>query len=487
MIKTNNLSKSYTGTPVFKDINFIISKNEVIALVGENGVGKTTLLRILAGDLGDYEGNLNIENEIIGYMPQVVTFNENMLVGEFLEQVGPIYERYKIDSALHTLGFENLDEYQKASTLSGGEKTKLYLASLMVKDPTILLLDEPTNNLDTDGIIAIQNFFNRFRGKVIVVSHDRAFLNAVASRIFELENGIFKEFVGNYSSYFMQKEANQEIQHKAYINWLKKKQQLEDLIVSARRVAAAKGGGGAVGAAKKRYEREVVKREVSNPFEAKKTVKLGLEGSTHSGKFILGVNHLHKKIGEHEILSDVDFDIFGNQCVWLYGKNGTGKTTIMKEIYDQMKQPAEKGSVKIGTGLNIGYYAQTQDILDPNRTLQEELRRLTNIDWVSAITMLGRLGFNKVEWDRNVSGFSFGQKARLIFGAFSLGKYNFLILDEPTNHLDIKTREIIEEALTDYKGAMLLVTHDRYFVERLGVNRILTLQNGTIVNDIPIN
>lgn len=504
MVKINNLSKTYISEPVFSGVSFVLAKDEIIGLVGENGAGKSTLMKILAQEIDEYIGDVVLQSEIVGYMPQEADFSKYKLVGEFIEAEVSIWENYKFDIALSTLGFEYYDEYQEIATLSGGEKTKLYIASLMVKDPTLLLLDEPTNHLDVDSIIALQEFLSNFKGKVLVISHDRVFLDSITSRIFELKDKKLHQYVGNYSSYSIQKEKENEIQLKEHVNWLKKKKQIEELIENVRKIGGGKSRGRAVGAAKKRYEREVVKREVKDPFADTKISKISLAGSSHKGKMILQVENLSHKFGKKEVLKDVTFEIRGNDRTWLYGRNGSGKTTILKAVknlhfsdaidpnlsingpYGELQKAAGsstklyRDSIRLGNDLNIGYYSQDQDFVNFSNSLEDEMQRLGKVDWQKTISILQRLQFTKHDWPKRVNMLSFGQRARLIFGAFSLGNYNFLILDEPTNHLDIPTREIIEDALIGYKGSMLIVSHDRYFVQKLDINKILFLERGVI-------
>jgi len=477
MIKASGLSKTYVSDPVFSNVNFVLSDNSVVGLIGDNGSGKTTLLSILAGTVEHFDGVLNTQGETIGYLPQEVYFEDVKLVGEFIEKNVFAFEKYKVESALRLLGFHHFDEYQEIKTLSGGEKAKLFLSVVLAQDPTTLLLDEPTNHLDIDSIIALSDYISSFRGKVVAVSHDRAFLDAVVNKIWELDDGKFKEYQGNYAKYEEEKQKALEIQQKAYIGWVKKREQLEKLIALEHK----KGEAGNVGAAEKRFEREVVKVEVKDPYKDKGVAKLNLFGESHAGKLILSVSDLNKSFSEKEILKNITFEIRGNDKIWLYGKNGSGKTTILKEVEECVESEVlQNDAIRIGNNLGIGYYAQTQEILNFEAVLEDEIQRLGKIDWAKAISMLGRLQFDKSEWQRQIKSLSYGQRARLIFGAFSLGNYNFLILDEPTNHLDIKTRTIIENALIDYKGAMLIVSHDRYFVERLGINKILFLENGRI-------
>lgn len=477
MIKASNLSKTYVSEPVFSNVNFVLADSSVVGLIGDNGSGKTTLLSILAGKVEHYDGVLNTDGETIGYLPQEVHFEDVKLVGEFIEKSVFSFEKYKIESALRFLGYHHFDEYQEIKTLSGGEKAKLYLSAVLAQEPTVLLLDEPTNHLDIDSILALSDYLSSFKGKVVTVSHDRAFLDAVVNKIWELHDGKFKEYIGNYATFEELKQQELEIQQKAYVGWVKKRDRLESLIALEHK----KGVSGNVGAAEKRFEREVEKVEVKDPFKDKAVAKLNLTGESHAGKLILSVSDLNKSFGEKEILKNISFEIRGNDKIWLYGKNGSGKTTILKEVEECVEKGIlDDGAIRIGNNLGIGYYAQTQEILNFDAKLEDEIQRLGKIDWLKAISMLGRLQFDKSEWERQVKSLSYGQRARLIFGAFSLGNYNFLILDEPTNHLDIKTRTIIENALIDYKGAMLIVSHDRYFVERLGINKILFLENGKI-------
>lgn len=477
MIKASGLSKTYVSDPIFSNVNFVLPDSSVVGLIGDNGSGKTTLLSILAGQDPHFDGVLNTDGETIGYLPQEVHFEGVNLVGEFIEENVFAFEKYKVESALRLLGYRHFDEYQEIQTLSGGEKAKLYLSIVLAQDPTVLLLDEPTNHLDIDSIIALSDYISSFRGKVVTVSHDRAFLDSIVTKIWELSDGKFKEFTGNYADYETEKQKALEIQQRAYIGWTKKKEQLEKLIALEHK----KGEAGNVGAAEKRFEREVAKVEVKDPFKDKGVAKLNLSGESHAGKMVLSVTDLNKSFGDKQVLKGVTFETRGNDKLWLYGKNGSGKTTILKDVQECVENgEGYNDAIRLGNNLGIGYYAQTQEILNFEATVEDEIMRLGKIHWEKAISMLGRLQFDKSEWERKVKTLSYGQRARLIFGAFSLGNYNFLILDEPTNHLDIKTRTIIENALIDYKGAMLIVSHDRYFVERLGINKILFLEGGQI-------
>ncbi|PJC24068.1 hypothetical protein CO058_00125 [candidate division WWE3 bacterium CG_4_9_14_0_2_um_filter_35_11] len=413
-------------------------------------------------------------------MPQEVSFDGCAYFGEFMEEKIEGNKKYKFESALRMLDYHSFDEYQLIETLSGGEKLKLFLASVISQDPSLLLLDEPTNHLDVDTILALSEYLSNYGGRAIIVSHDRAFLDSVVTGIWELDDGKFREYKGNYADYEEEKEKALEIERQVYVGWTKKKAQLEKLISLER----TKGASGNVGAAEKRYSREVEKTEVKDPFRNKDIPGLKLDGASHSGKLIVDIKNLSKSFGDKHILEGVSLEIRGVEKIWLYGKNGSGKTTILQEVEQLVESgQMENASIRLGNNLDIGYYAQTQSVLNFEATLEDELQRLGKVHWESAISMLSRLQFNKSDWERKVKTLSYGQRARLIFGAFSLGQYNFLILDEPTNHLDIKTRMIIENALIGYKGAMLIVSHDRYFVERLGINRIIFLENGTVAKE----
>lgn len=476
MIKAKVLSKEYfVGDTLFSGVDFVLSKNEKVGLVGPNGCGKTTLLKIIAGVEAPTAGNLLIENEKVGYLPQELDLPLDMLLGEFIETLLKTNEKYLVEKNLSLMGLTQLDEYEKIKLMSEGEKMKLKLAEILLQQPTCLILDEPTNHLDIDGILWFEDFVKNFRGNVLMISHDRSFLNNTVSKIFEIENKEFHVFSGNYDDYVEQKRKLIEKKGEEYVRFLKKKKQLEDLLLLAHKIGGGKRN--AVQAAQTRYDREIEQSKVEK-YEVKRIKDLSLEGSTHSSKLVVEGVDLVKKFGEKSILQEANFEIRGKEKVWLFGPNGTGKSTLVKMIMGE--QGHDSGNLKIGNNLKIGYFAQTNDALNYDSTLFDFFMNESGLSYGQIYGTLEKFLFSKEASKKKIKSLSPGERARLKLALFTLKEYEFLILDEPTNHLDIAAKEVIEEALRNYDGTLLLVSHDRYFVSEVGVDKVFELRNGKL-------
>lgn len=479
MLRVNNLSIEFSKQ-LFNNISFSLGNKEKVGLIGLNGTGKTTLLRILAGLEKPDNGKVEIsKEEHIEYLPQEYSF-EDVMVGEILEEMvdNPKTEMYKVTKVLSKLGLNNIDIYAQVSSFSEGQKMKLYLAKLLINNPTILLLDEPTNHLDITGIRWLEAFLKDFDGICIIVSHDRVFMNNVITDVFEIDEQKLNIFKGNYDSYLIQKQ--QLIQKRAteYLNQERKREQMDHLLAMARQITDASKRGKAVGAAKKRMEREVTKNEITD-YKQIQLGKIDIAGTTHSSKQIIKIRDLNFSYGSNPILNNANFDMYGKEKIWLVGANGTGKTTLVKLILGKLKP--DFGEVKIGENLKWAYFSQDQSHLNMESTVEDFFLANTGISYNQSFGVMAKFLFDKEQRLVKIKNLSPGQRARLSFAVFSLKEYDFMILDEPTNHIDIKSKEVIEESLKNYKGSIFVVSHDRYFVKNIGVTRAITLKDGSIV------
>lgn len=480
MLRVNNLSIEFS-TVLFKNISFSLGNKEKIGLIGLNGTGKTTLLRILTGLEKPDSGKVEIsKEEHIEYLPQEYSFEKDILVGEILEEMvaNPKTEMYKVTKVLNRLGLTDIDFYADINSFSEGQKMKLYLAKLLITNPTILLLDEPTNHLDITGIRWLENFIKNFEGICIIISHDRVFLNNVITNVFEIDEQNLYTFACNYDSYLEQKQQQIEKRATIFLNQERKREKMEDLLEMARKITDGKKRGKAVSSAKKRMDREVTKVEI-NQYKELKLSAIDIAGSVHNSKQIIKIKNLDFGYGNNLIVKDANFEMYGKEKVWLVGANGTGKTTIVNLVIGKLK--ADSGEVKIGDNLKWAYFSQDQSHLEMNATVEDFFLTNTGISYNQSFAVMSKFLFGKEQRTTKIKNLSPGQRARLSFAVFSLKEYDFMILDEPTNHIDIKSKEVIEESLRNYKGAIFVVSHDRYFVKNIGVTRAITLSNKKII------
>src|SRR3989344_3722815 len=491
VIKVKDLAKEYfAGETLFQGVTFVLSKNEKVALTGPNGCGKTTLLKIIAGLEEKTGGSVLLESEKLGFLPQELDLPLEILAGEFLEKIIlKMGKKHLVDALLSRLGFSNFDEYTKIGSLSGGEQMKLKLLEVLADEPTSLLLDEPTNHLDIDGILWFEDFIKNFKGNVLMISHDRSFINNTVSRVFGLENKEFHVFEGNYDTFQEQKFQFLEKKKDEYTRFLKKKKKLEDLLALAHKIVGSKTG--AVKAAKSRFKREIEENKVSR-YEIKKMENLRIAGDTHSGKLIVKAEKLAKSFDGKPVISDVDFEIRGKEKIWLFGPNGAGKSTIVKLIYSNYllrndKSPensaisllkADSGDLRVGERLKIGYFAQSNEPINLDLNVLDYFLQNSSLIYDKAYSHLKNFLFEREALNKKLKMLSPGERARLKLSVFACGEYDFLILDEPTNHLDISAKEAVESALREYQGALLLVSHDRYFVSEVDVGKVMELRDG---------
>ena len=477
MITANNLTKTYGDRELITNVSFKIGNGRKIGLVGKNGCGKTTLFKILNGTEELSDGNLEIRNEILGYLPQEFNFPKE-LAGEYLEKkLDSKWDFYKIDSLASKLKFKGFDPYQPVHTMSEGQKMKLKLIESLLEDPTTLFIDEPTNHLDIEGIMWFEEYIKHLDITVMMISHDRSFLNHTVDEIWEIDKQQIFRFVGDYDNYKEEKLKLIDKWDQEYILFLKKKAQLETLLENVRKIKGGKKRGKAVEAAKKRIKREVEGNK-KEKYTTKKVKHIEFKSDVHLSKLMIRFEDISKSYGKKEVFNNLNFELRGKEKIWLYGPNGAGKSTIVKIIMG-IEQPSS-GNLKLGENIRVGYFSQVQTNLTSENILLEEFIEKTGIYFGEAFGYLNKFLFDKKSVQKRVWQLSPGEKARFAFAIFACKDYDLLVLDEPDNHLDIETKEVIEKSLNEFKGTLLLISHDRYFVEMIGVDKVLNLSDGEI-------
>ena len=486
MFALRHIYKSFPNKSVLEDVSLAINRGEVVALIGANGVGKTTLLEILRGELKPDAGTVQA-NGAVGYVPQEAVLGRT-IAGSFSAATAS----WQIDYALERVGLGSKKPDTLVSELSGGQKTRLAFAVVLAQDPepSLLLLDEPTNNLDADGLVWLADFVRSFDGAVLLVSHDREFINNTATKIAELHNGKLTQYGGNYNFYREQKELEEAAARMRY------QQNVEERNHLTRAITAQREKGKHTHEHIKRsdgdkYQRDFFRNRVTNKFgqqaralekrleqledverpDFAKDYKVVLGGEADSSKLVLRLKDIVKGFPE-PVLENVDLEIRGGERVHVQGKNGSGKTTLLT-IAAGRAQP-DSGEVNYGTGISVGYFSQDVDGLDHGTTGLENLVQ-TEAQMTNIFREARSLGLTNLDLKKPVNELSRGQQAKLGFAKLLLASHHLLILDEPTNHLDIPTREQIESALQQYKGAILFASHDKYFAQKLQPTKELNL------------
>jgi len=480
VITARNINKNYADKQILVEVDIKVVQGRKIGLVGRNGCGKSTLFKILNGLEELTSGNIQIQDEVIGYIPQEFTFPDE-LVGEYLEKkLESKWDMYKIEMLAERLKFYNYDAYQQLSTLSEGQKMKVKLIEVLLADPTTLFIDEPTNHLDIDGITWLEEYISSLPQTVIMISHDRSFLNNTVDEIWEIDKFKVFRFIGDYDNYKIEKMKLIEKWDQEYTLFLKRKEQLEKLLENVHKIKDGKKRGRAVSSVKKRIDREITSNS-KEKYVTKRIKTLEFETNIHPGKLMIRFENVSKKYGQKEVFNNLDFEVRGKEKVWLFGPNGAGKTTIIKMIIGQ--EAVNEGNIKLGENMKIGYYSQVQSELDSNQTVLEEFMHKTGCHIGGAYGYLKRFLFEKESTKKKIKFLSPGERARFAFSIFAYRDYDLLILDEPDNHLDIETKEVLEKSLNDFAGTILIVSHDRYFVEEIGVTKVLNLAEGTLISN----
>ncbi len=520
VLACQNISKAFGTDQILQDASFHIEENEKAAIVGINGAGKTTLLRIIMGELEADQGEVILsKGKTIGYLPQnpdisgnrsiyeevflargdLVSMQEQLVSmegrmshcqGEALEQLMEKYSRlshafeqeggaaYKSEviGVIKGLGFAEEEFTKRMQELSGGQRTRVCLGRLLVKKPDVILLDEPTNHLDIGSITWLETFLLNYKGAVVIVSHDRYFLDRIVGKVVELDRCKVASYLGNYSAYAQKRAMLREAQLKQYYNQQREIKRQEEVIAKLKSFNREKS----IRRAESREKLLDKVERLEKPTEANTAIHLHLEPRIASGNDVLKAEHLAKSYPGQTLFTDLSFEVKRGEHVALIGDNGTGKTTILKIIHGMLE--AEGGSIRLGTNVHIGYYDQEHQVLHGEKTLIEEIADdYPDLTHTEIRNVLAAFLFTGDEAFKRISELSGGERGRVSLAKLMLSEANFLLLDEPTNHLDISSKEILEQALNHYEGTVLFVSHDRYFINRTAT-RILDLTGQALVN-----
>lgn len=522
ILACQNIEKSFDGVTILQDASFHIEEREKAALVGINGAGKSTLFRIIVGELSPDNGQVILaKGKTLGYLAQHQEMENELTIydcllqvkqhildmeirmremeaemkhttGEALTKLMDSYSRlthefemengyaYKseLTGVLKGLGFQEEDFQKQVSMLSGGQKTRVALGRLLLSKPDIILLDEPTNHLDMDSIAWLETYLLNYPGAVFIVSHDRYFLDKVATKIVEIDNGKVSAFTGNYSAYSKKKALLRKAAYQAYLNQQQEIKHQEEVIAKLKSFNREKSIRRAESREKMLDKMEVLEK----PVEIDSSMKITLKPRITSGNDVLTVEGLGKSFPPLTLFEDLNFSVKRGERVAIIGNNGTGKTTILKILNEIV--PPDTGCFHLGSKVHIGYYDQEHHVLHNEKTIFEEISddfpKLTNTE---IRNLLAAFLFTGDDVFKPIQALSGGEKGRVSLAKLMLSEANFLILDEPTNHLDITSKEILEEALSNYEGTVLYVSHDRYFINKTAT-RILDLTNQKLVNYI---
>lgn len=514
-----HISKSYGVDPILHDCSFFVNDNEKAAIVGNNGTGKSTMMKIIMGELSADEGTVTLsKDKTIGYLAQyqdlsshnsiydeVKSVKQNLIdmetrlmeyekqmshvtgdeLSELMEAYTNLEHRFQllngysykseIEGVIKGLGFTEDDFHKQIGTLSGGQKTRVALCKLLLEKPDIIMLDEPTNHLDLNSIKWLENYLLNYNGAVLVVAHDRYFLDKIVTKVIEIENHKCHVYDGNYSAFAVKKKEMRQAQMNLYLKQQSEIKHQEEVIARLRSYKQEKFYKRAESREKKLEKMDIIEK----PLEIQDNMIISLEPDIVSGNDVLSVENLSKTYNT-TLFSNLSFEIKRGEHVALIGDNGTGKTTILKIINNLAD--ADTGTIRLGTNVHIGYYDQEHHNLSDNNTLFEEIADaypdMTN---TKIRNTLAAFMFTGDDVFKRVSDLSGGEKGRLSLAKLMLSEANLIILDEPTNHLDMTSKEILENAINNYTGTVLYVSHDRYFINQTA-GRILELTNTKLIN-----
>ena len=518
VLNVSNLAKSYPNKTIFSGLSFNLEKGDKAGLVGLNGAGKSTLFNILTGRLRADQGKIFIPTDIkVGYLEQILSLDSDMTIYDYClsvfedvislereirdlekkmstekdpDKLAAIMDEYtrksdlyhnkngyamesELEGTLSAMGFAREDFNKKITELSGGQKARVELAGLLLEKPDLLLLDEPTNHLDIKAINFLENFIKNYKGTAIIISHDRYFLDATVNRMMVLEYGKLSTYTGNYTVFMEKRKKDREVRIHQYKSQQKEIERQEEIIDRLKNLGGSKRKRG-ISQSRSRQKLLDKMERIEKPVELSDTMNLKFTPRIQSGMDVLKVNDLRMSFDDKEIFKNISFEIYRNERAAIIGDNGVGKTTLFKLILGELFQ--DGGRAKLGESVNVGYFDQEQKSLNLENTIFDEIREtfpmLTNFEIRS---YLAKFMFYDTDVFREISELSGGERARISLLKLMISDCNFILMDEPTNHLDIDSKEILEDAILDFEGTLLIISHDRYFLNKIA-SKILDMK-----------
>ncbi|WP_311487182.1 ribosomal protection-like ABC-F family protein [uncultured Anaerococcus sp.] len=519
VLNVSNLAKSYPNKEIFSGLSFNLEKGDKAGLVGLNGAGKSTLFNILTGRLRPDDGKIFITQDVkVGYLEQILSLDSDMTIYDYClsvfeglikleadirdlekkmstetdpDKLAAIMDEYtrksetyhnkngyaiesELEGTLSAMGFAKSDFKKKISDLSGGQKARVELAGLLLEKPDLLLLDEPTNHLDIKAINFLETFIKNYKGTAIIISHDRYFLDATVNRMMVLENGRLSSYAGNYTTFMAQRKKDMEVRIHQYKSQQKEIERQEEIIDRLKNLGGSKRKRG-ISQSRSRQKLLDKMERIEKPIELSDTMNLKFTPRIQSGMDVLKVEDLRMSFDGEEIFKNISFDIYRNERAAIIGDNGVGKTTLFKIVLGELFQ--DGGKAKMGESVNVGYFDQEQKSLNIENTIFDEIREtfpmLTNFEIRS---YLAKFMFYDTDVFREISELSGGERARISLLKLMISDCNFILMDEPTNHLDIDSKEILEDAILDFEGTLLIISHDRYFLNKIA-SKILDMKS----------